>query len=196
MAWRARVQLNPSTYSVQLTPNTASKILCSDRNATSIDIWYKQILFSLLSIPTHHNIQCQSFSDSLSIDSSNTKYRLMPIHNVLSTRSSNRLLTKAVAPQSMILESITILFNNSGWYERESHDLSGIHHHGNSDLRRILTDYGFTGYPLRKDFPITGSSEPTHNHSTKLIDSNAVHPVQELRPHNTRSPWSFPTQVH
>jgi len=80
-----------------------------------------------------------------------------------------------------LIDSVTSLFSSSGWLEREANDMFGVCFRGHSDLRRILTDYGFSGYPLRKDFPLTGFVEVRYDDEVKRVVQEAVDVIQEYR---------------
>ena len=87
------------------------------------------------------------------------------------------------------VDSITILYKNGNWIEREVWDMNGIFFENHPDLRRILTDYGFEGFPLRKDFPISGFKEVRYDDSQKRVISEQIELAQEFRLFNFESPW-------
>jgi NADH-quinone oxidoreductase subunit C len=87
------------------------------------------------------------------------------------------------------VDSITVLYKNGNWIEREVWDMNGIFFENHPDLRRILTDYGFEGFPLRKDFPISGFKEVRYDDSQKRVISEQIELAQEFRLFNFESPW-------
>ncbi len=87
------------------------------------------------------------------------------------------------------MPSVVDLFDSANWYEREAFDMYGIGFSGHPDLRRILTDYGFEGYPLRKDFPLTGHVEVRYDDDSKKVIYEPVSLVQEFRDFDFESPW-------
>jgi NADH:ubiquinone oxidoreductase subunit C len=82
------------------------------------------------------------------------------------------------------------IFNNAGWAERETWDLYGIYFKDHPDLRRILTDYGFEGYPLRKDFPLSGFTEVRYDETTKRVIYEPLEMPQEFRSFDLQTPWN------
>ena len=89
----------------------------------------------------------------------------------------------------MSIDSITSLFPCANWYEREVWDLFGISFKNHPDLRRLLTDYGFSGYPLRKDFPLSGNVEVRYDMATKKVVYEPVKLTQDFREFDFESPW-------
>lgn len=116
--------------------------------------------------------------------------RLEIIYILLSISNNQRLRVKVkVAPMDM-MPSICDLFANALWYERETYDMYGVLFKGNPDLRRILTDYGFEGHPLRKDFPLTGHVELRYDNELKKVVYEPVTLTQEFRNFDFESPWN------
>jgi NADH-quinone oxidoreductase subunit C len=110
-------------------------------------------------------------------------YHFLSVHNNLRVRL--KTMTDAVSP----VPSIVGLFPGANWFEREAFDLYGILFDGHPDLRRILTDYGFRGHPLRKDFPLTGFVEVRYNEEQKRVVYEPVKLPQEFRNFDFLSPW-------
>jgi NADH:ubiquinone oxidoreductase subunit C len=116
------------------------------------------------------------------------KYRFSSIYNLLSYRYNHRIFLNTIVEESMIIDSTTAIYPNIMWYERESWDFYGILYSTNNDLRRILNDYGFKGFPLRKDFPLSGFLEVKYDYLKKSIAYEPVKLVQEFRYFDTKVP--------
>ena len=111
------------------------------------------------------------------------------VYHLLSMRQNQRIRVKTFLREGEIAESVVNVFPVADWYEREAFDMYGIMFGGHPDMRRILTDYGFTGYPLRKDFPVTGYNEVRYDEETKRVVYEPVKLVQEMRTFDFMSPW-------
>ena len=127
--------------------------------------------------------------DLCGIDWPEKKERFQVAYNLLSMNNNSRIRVKSSTDNNNTLPSITKLFPSSDWYEREAFDLFGIKFEGHKDLRRILTDYGFEGYPLRKDFPLTGYVEVKYDEEKKRVVYEPVKLEQEYRDFDFESPW-------
>jgi NADH-quinone oxidoreductase subunit C len=104
-------------------------------------------------------------------------------------RQNQRIRLKAPCGEDEVVPSITDIHPSADWYEREVFDMYGILFSGHPDLRRILTDYGFRGHPLRKDFPTTGYTEVRYDETAKRVVYEPVALVQEYRTFEFMSPW-------
>lgn len=111
------------------------------------------------------------------------------VYNLLSMGHNQRIRVKIQAREGAPVPSVCGVFSAAGWYEREAWDLYGILFSGNPDLRRILTDYGFDGHPLRKDFPLTGHVEVRYDEEQKRVVYEPVKLTQEFRTFDFMSPW-------
>ena len=127
--------------------------------------------------------------DLCGIDWPEKKERFQVAYNLLSMNNNSRIRVKSFTNNNNSLPSITKLFPSSDWYEREAFDLFGINFEGHKDLRRLLTDYGFEGYPLRKDFPLTGYVEVKYDEEKKRVIYKPVELEQEYRNFDFESPW-------
>ncbi|KAM0248267.1 hypothetical protein ACHAQJ_009533 [Trichoderma viride] len=107
--------------------------------------------------------------------------RFEVVYNLLSVRYNSRIRVKTYADESSPVPSITSLFSGANWYEREVYDLYGVFFTGHPDLRRIMTDYGFEGHPLRKDFPLTGYTEIRYDEEKKRIVTEPLELTQAFR---------------
>lgn len=113
----------------------------------------------------------------------------MVSYELLSLTYNSRIRVKTFVNEYSILSSITPIFESANWWEREVWDMYGIYFENHPDLRRILTDYGFEGYPLRKDFPLIGFYEFRYNNNTKTIVADLVRFSQDYRYFNYEMPW-------
>jgi NADH:ubiquinone oxidoreductase subunit C len=110
-----------------------------------------------------------------------TNARFAIIYNLLSVRYTSRLRIKVLIQENNLVPSATSVYNSANWLEREAYDMFGVIFSGNSDLRRILTDYGFEGHPLRKDFPLSGFVEVSYQDSLKRVVAKPIELSQEFR---------------
>jgi NADH-quinone oxidoreductase subunit C len=111
------------------------------------------------------------------------------VYHLLSLTRNMRIRIKAMLGEGEAIPSCVALYPAAGWFEREAFDMYGIAFDGNPDLRRLLTDYGFSGYPLRKDFPLTGYVELRYDEELKRVVYQPVQLVQEFRDFDFMSPW-------
>jgi len=111
------------------------------------------------------------------------------VYHLLSLTRNMRIRVKAMLGEGEAIKSAIALYPAAGWFEREAFDMYGIAFEDHPDLRRILTDYGFSGYPLRKDFPLTGYVELRYDEELKRVVYQPVQLVQEFRDFDFMSPW-------
>jgi NADH-quinone oxidoreductase subunit C len=111
------------------------------------------------------------------------------VYHLLSLTRNLRIRVKAQVGEGESIKSCVGIYPAAGWFEREAFDMYGIAFEDNPDLRRILTDYGFSGYPLRKDFPLTGYVELRYDDELKRVVYQPVQLVQEFRDFDFMSPW-------
>jgi NADH-quinone oxidoreductase subunit C len=117
------------------------------------------------------------------------------VYHLLSLTKNLRVRVKVQTDEATPVPSAVGVFVGAGWYEREAFDLYGIVFSGHPDLRRILTDYGFEGHPLRKDFPLTGFVELRYDDDQKKVVYQPVQLVQEYRDFDFMSPWEGAKQI-
>ncbi len=115
--------------------------------------------------------------------------RFEVVYMLLSLTKNHRIMVKCSTDEATPVPSITGLWPNAGWLEREVFDMYGVVFSGNSDLRRILTDYGFEGHPFRKDFPMTGYTELRYSEEEKRVVYEPVELPQDMRTFDFLSPW-------
>lgn len=117
------------------------------------------------------------------------------VYNLLSLRHNLRLRIKVQTDEESPVPSAVSVYNAAGWFEREVWDMFGVAFSGHPDLRRILTDYGFEGFPLRKDFPLTGYTEVRYDDAQKRVVYEPVKLAQDFRNFDYLSPWEGMTDV-
>lgn len=111
------------------------------------------------------------------------------IYHLLSIKNNLRIRVKVATDEETPVDSLVALYPTAGWFEREAWDMYGIFFAGNPDLRRILTDYGFDGHPLRKDFPLTGYVEMRYDADQQRVVYEPVQLAQAYRSFDNLSPW-------
>lgn len=135
--------------------------------------------------------QCQfvNFIDICGVDWPGRAERFDVVYHFLSPRQNLRIRLKLMTGEDVPVPSLCGVFPGADWFEREAYDLYGILFTGHPDLRRILTDYGFEGHPLRKDFPLTGFVEVRYDDEVKRVVYDPVELRQEYRDFDFLSPW-------
>lgn len=132
--------------------------------------------------------------DICGVDFPDREKRFEIVYNLLSMKHNLRLRLKVETDDEMPVPSVTGVWPAAGWWERETWDLYGVFFSDHPDLRRILTDYGFEGHPLRKDFPLTGFVEPRYDAEQRRVVYEPVRLTQEFRTFDFLSPWEGMTQ--
>ena len=127
--------------------------------------------------------------DILIVDYPGNKKRFCLIYCLLSLKYNVRIHIKLYLDEFSVVPSSTNIFKSSSWMEREVWDMTGVFFENHPDLRRILTDYGFEGYPLRKDFPLSGYKEVRYDDSQKRVVSEYIEMAQEYRVFSFKSSW-------
>ncbi len=137
------------------------------------------------------DVQCQfvSFIDISGADYPSRARRFDVVYHLLSPRQNLRIRVKLQADEETMVPSVTGVYPGADWFEREAYDLYGILFSDHPDLRRLLTDYGFEGHPLRKDFPLTGFVEVRYDDEAKRVVYEPVELKQEFRNFDFMSPW-------
>lgn len=130
-----------------------------------------------------------SFIDVCGVDYPEREQRFEVVYHLMSPRHVTRVRVKVATDEAAAIPSITDVFPGANWFEREAYDMYGILFTGHPDLRRILTDYGFQGHPLRKDFPLTGFVEVRYDDQEKRVVYEPVKLNQEYRNFDFLSPW-------
>jgi len=131
----------------------------------------------------------ETLIDICGVDYPERTERFEVVYHLLSMQVNQRIRLKLSVDEDTPVPSVVELFPCANWYEREAFDMYGIVFNDHPDLRRILTDYGFEGYPLRKDFPLTGYNEVRYDDQEKRVVYEPVKLVQEYRNFDYLSPW-------
>jgi NADH dehydrogenase (ubiquinone) Fe-S protein 3 len=137
----------------------------------------------------HSACQFKQVVEIAGVDYPTRSNRFEIVYCLLSVRYNNRIIIKTYANETQPVPSITPLYNGANWFEREVWDMFGVFFTGHPDLRRILTDYGFEGHPLRKDFPLTGYVEVRYDDEKKRVVAEPLELAQSFRQFEVQSPW-------
>jgi NADH dehydrogenase (ubiquinone) Fe-S protein 3 len=147
-------------------------------------------LLPTLNIVKHHvGLQLTLLTCISGVDFLTKKYRFCIVYDLLSITFNSRLRLKVIINEVTSVSTASSIFINSNWWEREIWDLYGVYFDNHPDLRRILTDYGFEGHPLRKDFPLSGFVETNYDESKKRVVVKPVEFSQEFRLFTQETPW-------
>jgi len=158
-------------------------------NQLFIDVDVEDIISTILFLKTNEKCKFKQLIDITAVDYPQREKRFKIVYLLLSHENNLRIIININIEEKIIVPSITKIFPSANWMEREVFDMYGISFKDHPDLRRILTDYGFTGYPLRKDFPLTGHIEVRYSEEKKKVISEPVKLDQEYRDFDFESPW-------
>lgn len=139
----------------------------------------------------HAQCQFKSVVDITAVDFPERDKRFEVVYNLLSFKYAGRIRVKTYAGEADAVPSACSVFRGADWYERETWDLYGVFFSEHPDLRRILTDYGFEGHPLRKDFPLTGYTEVRYDEERKRVVYEPLQLTQAFRNFEASSPWEM-----
>ena len=154
-----------------------------------IDVDVENIISTILFLKTNDKCRFKQLIDITAVDYPEKEKRFKIIYLLLSHEKNLRIVINTHINEKVVVPSITKIFPSANWMEREGFDMYGIFFKEHPDLRRILTDYGFEGYPLRKDFPLTGHTEVRYSEAKKTVISERVKLDQEYRDFDFESPW-------
>lgn len=161
----------------------------STTTPTSIVVFPASIVRVLMLLRDHPKMKFLQLVDLAGVDYPNQPIRYQIVYHLLSHSTNQRLMVKLWTDGSVGIPSAINVFSNANWYEREVWDMFGIPFDNHPDLRRILTDYNFTGHPLRKDFPLSGYNEVTFNQDTGKVEYKKLDLEQSFRKFDFLSPW-------
>ena len=164
-------------------------VLTSNVGELTVTVPLAEIPSAVNFLRTDASCRFTTLIDLTAIDWPSREKRFDLVYHFLSMHLNQRVRLRAEVGDGEIAPSILPEFPNANWYEREAFDMYGILFAGHPDLRRILTDYGFSGYPLRKDFPTTGYVEVRYSEEQKRVVYEPVKLTQEYRQFDFMSPW-------
>ena len=154
-----------------------------------VDIEIENLISVILFLKTNEKCKFKQLIDITAVDYPHKEKRFKIVYLLLSHENNLRIIININIEETTIVSSITKIFPSANWMEREVFDMYGISFKDHPDLRRILTDYGFEGHPLRKDFPLTGHTEVRYSEEKKKVVSEPVKLDQEYRNFDFESPW-------
>ena len=154
-----------------------------------IEINIEDLYSTVLYLKTNEKCKFKQLIDITAVDYPEKDQRFKMVYFLLSHENNSRIIINISIDEKISVPSITKIFPSANWMEREVFDMYGISFNNHPDLRRILTDYGFEGYPLRKDFPLTGHTEVRYSENKKKVVSEPVKLDQEYRDFDFESPW-------
>jgi NADH dehydrogenase (ubiquinone) Fe-S protein 3 len=160
------------------------------KDELSLNIKSNALKKVLLFLRDHTYSKYEVLVDIACVDYPSKTERFEVNYLLLSIRYNARIIVKCNVDEVTPLESVTEIYKVAGWLEREVYDMFGIYFKNHPDLRRILTDYGFSGHPLRKDFPLTGYTEVRYDDTEKRVLYEPVEVAQEFRKFSLVSPWA------
>ena len=143
----------------------------------------------------HRDFFFKQLMDLCGVDYPERSDRFEVVYHLLSLKYNCRLRVKVAVGEGVAVPSVTSVYSCANWWEREAWDLFGIPFENHPDLRRLLTDYGFEGHPLRKDFPLTGYDEVRYDADQKRVAYEPVHLPQAYREFDFLSPWEGMTPL-
>ena len=165
-----------------------------EKDNIKISINFNSLLKVVKSLKDNDKLKFNQLLDLTAVDYPDKIYRFCLVYIFLSVEYNSRIILTTNIKEDDAVESITTLFPAANWYEREVWDLFGISFVNHPDLRRILTDYGFSGFPLRKDFPLSGNVEVRYDMNAKKVVYEPVKLTQDFRDFDFESPWEGKSQ--
>jgi len=158
-------------------------------NQLYVTINSEDLLDVILMLKTNKNIKFKQLIDITAVDYLESQKRFKIVYLLLSHEFNQRIILNYFISENEKISSLTKIFPSSNWMEREVFDMYGIKFNDHPDMRRILTDYGFEGHPLRKDFPLTGHNEVRYSEEKKKVIYEPVKLEQNYRNFDYESPW-------
>lgn len=181
-----QILLNFKKYIKKIFPYTLGYLINGE---LLIVVPSNKILNILKFLKNHSHSRFQSLSDITGADFHYKKNRFEVTYNLISYIYNVRISILTYVDELNFIDSIVNIYKNANWFEREVWDMLGVYFHNNKDLRRILTDYGFKGHPLRKDFPVTGYVEVRYDELQKRVITEKASFAQDFRDFSFNSNW-------
>ncbi len=175
----------------KINSELTTKVLSSkiNHNQVYLTINDKDLIEVILFLKTNSNTKFNQLIDITAVDYPEKDRRFKMVYLFLSHEKNQRLILNLFIKENEFVTSLTSIFPSANWMEREVFDMYGIEFNNHPDLRRILTDYNFKGYPLRKDFPLTGYNEVRYSEDEKKVIYEKVKLEQNYRNFDYESPW-------
>ena len=186
------------TDAIDLVKNSIQIFDCKvfvSNNELSVESSKSDFIKIILFLKDHPNTSFDVLVDICGVDYPERKNRFEIVYQLLSISLNLRMKLKLRVQEDESVESLSSIYPCANWYEREIWDLFGISFENHPDLRRILTDYDFEGFPLRKDFPLTGFVQVKYDNETQQVINEPVKLDQEYRDFDNLSPWEGMTKV-
>ena len=155
----------------------------------SIEVYPEDIISTILFLKTNSKCKFKQLIDITAVDYPEREKRFKIVYLLLSLENNLRIIINTYIKENFLVSTISKIFPSANWMEREVFDMYGVSFKDHPDLRRILTDYGFDGHPLRKDFPLTGHSEVRYSEENKKVIYEPVKLEQAYRDFDFESPW-------
>ena len=185
--------MSTTVYDLERTVNlgltTTIKMSKINYDQLFIEIGIEDLYSTILYLKTNNKCRFKQLIDITAVDYPEREKRFKMVYLLLSHENNLRILVNINIDEKAPVPSITKIFPSANWMEREVFDMYGVSFENHPDLRRILTDYGFDGHPLRKDFPLTGHTEVRYSEDTKKVVYEPVRLDQEYRNFDFESPW-------
>ena len=175
----------------KINSELASKIKKTEikHNQIYIEIEKEDLIDVTLFLKTNNYTKFRQLIDITVVDYPEESQRFKIVYLFLSHEFNQRIILNYFISENEVISSLTSIFPSANWMEREVFDMYGVNFKDHPDLRRILTDYGFEGHPLRKDFPLTGNSEVRYSEDQKKVINEPVKLEQNYRNFDYESPW-------
>ena len=175
----------------KINSELASKINTTSikHNQIYIEIDKEDLIDVTLFVKTNKDLKFRQLIDITVVDYPEQPQRFKVVYLFLSHEFNQRMILSYFITENEVISSLTSIFPSANWMEREVFDMYGVNFKDHPDLRRILTDYGFEGHPLRKDFPLTGHTEVRYNEEQKKVIKEPVKLEQNYRNFDYESPW-------
>jgi NADH-quinone oxidoreductase subunit C len=183
--------LNLTDLEKKINSELTTKINKSEIRHTQLYLYIdsKDLIDVTLFIKSNENTKFRQLIDVTVVDYPERAQRFKVVYLFLSHEFNQRIILSYLINENELIPSLTSIFPAANWMEREVFDMYGVKFKGHPDLRRILTDYGFEGHPLRKDFPLSGHTEVRYSEDQKKVISEPVKLEQNYRNFDYESPW-------